>query len=122
MNIPPEFCFNADESCFIDFVDIKKQSVIVPIDAPDDMVRGTCRSTKRASLIGTICMYGSNFKPLIVVPNKRIKKELILAGHSENNLLIVQQENGFVNSNIFSCWADQIFFPAINQRRSFTIA
>ena len=67
LNIPPEFCFNADESSFFDFVGIKKQSVIVLIDAPEDMVRGTSRSTKRALLIGTIWMDGSNFKPLIVV-------------------------------------------------------
>ena len=40
LNIPPEFCFNVNESGFVDFVDRKKETVIVLFDTPVDMVLG----------------------------------------------------------------------------------
>ena len=84
-----------DESGFIDFVDRKKDTVIVPFDTPDDMVLGCKRNNKRATMIGAICMDGSKLKPLIIIPNKRIEKDLMLNGYGENNVLIVTQECGF---------------------------
>lgn len=43
-NIPPGFCFNIDESGFIDLVDIKTKTFIVPIEAPDNIVVGSDRN------------------------------------------------------------------------------
>lgn len=41
-------------------------------------------------------------------------------GYGENNVLIVSQESGFINSNIFSVWSNEIFFPEIQRKRSET--
>ena len=120
LNIPPEFCFNVNESGFVDFVDRKKETVIVLFDTPVDMVLGCKRSNKRATMIGAICMDGSKLKPLIIIPNKRIEKDSKLNGYGENNVLIVTQECGFWNSNIFSYWADNILFSEVNRRRQIT--
>ena len=30
-NIPPDFCFNIDGKVFISFIDVKTQSIVVPI-------------------------------------------------------------------------------------------
>lgn len=37
-NVPPCFVLNVDESGFIDFVDVKKHTVVLPADAPEDYV------------------------------------------------------------------------------------
>lgn len=119
-NIPPEFCFNVDESGFIDFVDIKTKTVVIPVEAPDDLVIGTDRNAKRITLIGTISLDGTKLKPMIIVPNKRIEKQLLINGYGQRNLLICSQENGFINSTIFQYWADEIFIPEILKRREET--
>lgn len=36
--VPPCFVFNVDEPGFLDFLDIKKHTVILPVKAPDDYV------------------------------------------------------------------------------------
>lgn len=119
-NIPPEFCFNVDESGFIDFVDIKTKTVVIPVEAPDDLVLGTDRNAKRVTLIGTISLDGTKLKPMIIVPNKRIEKQLLINGYGERNLLICSQENGFINSAIFQYWASEIFIPEVIKRREET--
>ena len=43
--------------------------------------------------------------------------ELNINGYNESNCLIVSQEHGFINSEIFAFWADHIFFPEVQKKR-----
>lgn len=119
-NVPPCFVFNVDESGFMDFIDIKKHTIVLPIDAPEDYVLCVDRNYKKTSMIGCISLDGTKLKPLVVVENKRIEKALILEGYGENNVIIFCQENGYVNSEIFYFWAEEIFLPEIERRRKLT--
>lgn len=119
-NVPPCFVFNVDESGFMDFIDIKKHTIVLPINAPKDYVLSVDRNYKRTSMIWCISLDGTKLKPLVVVENKRIEKAQILEGYGENNVIIFCQENGFVNSEIFYFWAEEIFLPVIERRRKST--
>lgn len=72
--IPPGFCFNVAEKGFIDSINIKIKTIMVPIDAPNNIVFGSDRNVKRVALIGAILMDGSKLKPMIIVPNKKSEK------------------------------------------------
>ncbi len=115
--IPPSFVFNIDESGFIDFIDMRDEIVVVPVNAPEGTVKGAERNSKRATMIGGIALDGTKLTPCIVLANKRCEKELIINGYGNQNVLLVYQENGFINSKIFSYWTDHIFIPELNRRR-----
>ena len=116
--IPPEFFYNVDESGFQDFSDANEQVVIVPYDVEGDVFYSVDRTLKRASMIGCICLDGTTMKPLIVSPNKTISRMLHISGYNENTCLVVHQENGFVNNEIFAFWAEHIFFPEVARKRN----
>ena len=115
--VPPEFFYNVDESGFQEFNDALHQHVFVPAETEDEVYYCADRSTKRATLIGCICMDGTALKPLIVSPNKTVSRQLYINGYNESNCLIVSQEHGFINSEIFAFWADHIFFPEVQKKR-----
>ncbi len=116
-SIPPEFFFNVDEAGFQDYADARCQIVIVPDDAPDTVYYSIERNSKRATLIGCICMDGSALKPLVVTPQKTVTRKLYINGYNESNCIIVSQEHGFINSEIFAYWADHVFFPELARKR-----
>ena len=118
--IPPEFIFNIDECGFIDFIDMKKRHVVVPEYAPKKLVLSVNRSTKRVTMLGGIALDGTKLRPLLILPNKRIDKDLLQNGYGERNALYCYQENGFINSTIFDFWAKSIFLPEIQRRREKT--
>ena len=118
-NIPPQFVFNVDESGFQDFCDSHNLYVIVPSDANDeDYHYSVDRTTKRITLIGAICLDGSSLKPCIVSPNKTIEQELVNNGYNESNCIIVSQESGFINAELFSYWANEVFFKELAEKRN----
>ena len=118
--VPPCFVFNVDESGFLDFVDIKKHTVILPVDAPNDFVLSVDRTYKRTTMIGCISLDGTKLKPFVIVPNKRVEKTLLLEGYNESNVIIYSQENGFINSELFYYWAEEVLVPEIERRRKVT--
>ena len=116
--IPPEFFYNVDESGFQEFADAKKEIVIIPGDCQEEEVYYSVnRASKRSTLIGCICADGTAMKPLVIIQNKTVQKELVKNGYGEENCLIVYQENGFVSSEIFAFWADHLFFPLVKEKR-----
>lgn len=44
--ISPQFVFNVDESGFVDFVDMRDELVILPLDALDGNVKSANRNSK----------------------------------------------------------------------------
>ncbi|KAK8887465.1 hypothetical protein M9Y10_038510 [Tritrichomonas musculus] len=72
--IPPGFCFNVDEKGFIDSINIKIKTIMVPIDSRNNITFGSDRNAKRVTLIGAFLMDGSKLKPMRISPNKRIEK------------------------------------------------
>ena len=120
MHVPPCFVFNVDESGFIEYVDSKSHLIVLPKEAPNDYVLGIDRSYRRSTLVGCISLDGTSLKPLIVVPNKRVEKKLLMMGYGSATVNLFYQENGFINSQIFAYWAEHILAPEIQRRRSIT--
>lgn len=118
--LPPDFIFNIDECGFIDFIDMKKRHVVVPEYATKNLVLSVNRSTKRVTMLWGIALDGTKLRPLLILPNKRIDKDLLQNGYGERNPLYCYQENGFINSTIFDFWAKSIFLPEIQRRREET--
>lgn len=81
--VPPSFIFNVDESGFIDFVDMRDEIVIDPINSTDGTVKSAERNPKGATMAGAISLDGSTLTPLIVTTNKRYVKELLADGYDE---------------------------------------
>lgn len=119
-NVPPSFIINVDESGFVDFVDERNEIVIVPIEAPEGTVKSVNRSSKRSTMIGAISLDGTRLKPCVILTGKRSEKQIIIDGYGDENVLVIHQENGFVNSESFAYWADTILFPSILERRKAT--
>ena len=115
--IHPTFVFNVDESGFIDFIDMRNEIVIVPIYAVDGTVIGAERNSKRSTMVGAIALDGTRLMPMIVLANKRYDKELTINGYGDQNVVVVYQENGFINSRSFSYWNEEIFIPELKRRR-----
>ena len=116
--VPPEFFFNVDESGFQAYADSQKETVIIPYDGDESSTYYSVdRSAKRSTLVGCICLDGSALKPLVIIPNKTVTQELRIRGYNDSNCLIVCQECGFINTEAFVYWAQQILFPEIAAKR-----
>ena len=119
-NVPPSFIINVDESGFVEYIDERSEIVVVPIGVPDGTVKSVNRSSKRSTMIGAISLDGTRLKPCIILTGKRYDKKLIVDGYGKQNVDVIHQENGFVNSSSFAYWADNILFPLIQERRKLT--
>lgn len=71
-------------------------------------------------MIGAISLDGTRLKPCVILTGKRSEKQIIIDGYGDENVLVIHQENGFVNSESFAYWADTILFPSILERRKAT--
>ena len=117
-HIPPQFFFNIDESGFQQFVDARDVVLVVPSDAAEkEMCYSVNRNSKRATMIGCIAADGTALKPFVISPNRTVEKEIRTLGYRDDTVMIVSQENGFINAAIFAFWADMILFPEILRRR-----
>lgn len=117
-DVPAPFVFNLDESGFQDWADRRERTVIVPSTCSDDRIGMPIdRATKRSSLLLCIAADGTWLKPLLILPRKTIEKELLEEGINEQLAQFVYQENGFITTQLFTNWCEQVFFPELQQRR-----
>ena len=116
--VPPAFVLNVDESGFQEFSDASKQTVYVPKSYEyNETYVSVNRSAKRNTMIGCIGMDGTALIPLIVTPYKTVERSLLLQGYGPDKCVLVQQDAGFVTSQIFAFWADHVLFPYVLQKR-----
>ena len=54
---------------------------------------------------------------MVVTQRKQISKKLEAFGYNSNNCMIVGQETGFVNAELFDYWATTVFFPEVECKR-----
>jgi hypothetical protein len=46
-----------------------------------------------------------------------MESHIRVAGYSSEKVDVCYQSNGYLTSKLFECWADQIFFPHVEQGR-----
>jgi hypothetical protein len=117
-NILKYFIFNMDETGLNDWVDShdylvailrqgKYEETSVPVE----------RRCKRATLHACIDADGSSLKPLIVLSTGSIMEEIIEAGYTEDKVVFIYQNHGFMTKKLFKYWAQRIFFPYVAEKR-----
>jgi hypothetical protein len=60
------------------------------------------RDTKRATILAAIAADGRYLKPLVAIPRDTCEAELFQIGFTPDKLLHASQENGFINTELFS--------------------
>lgn len=115
-----ELVFNVDEMGSSDWSDKKIKSVIVPSAFADiDVHYAVKRSSRKGTVVACISAAGDNLTPLIVQTNKKINKDVYKYGLRENeDVKILYSENGYITTELFKSWIEDIFIPYVNNVRS----
>lgn len=116
-NIPSCFVFNVDEEGHDEYVDSpKNELVVVPKDNSDKLFYPVERKSDHTTFVACIAADGTFMKPLIVVKRKTIEARAIRLG-LWTKVKVKYQETGYINSEVFDDWVEQIFIPDVNERR-----
>ena len=117
-NIPAAFIINLDEVGFQDYVDSRRNHVIVPSCYTGDFI---CipvnRDTKRATMLGAISADGDRLKHLIIFQRETIEEELIQLGYTPDKFIYCRSEKGYITTELFSKWVHLELFPRIQAKR-----
>ena len=117
--IPPEFIFNIDESGYQEWVDAKNLQCIVPSSYNKNRIKmPRDKTTKRVTMLGGICAYGSTLKPMIVLTRNSIEKELLDNEYTEDKLIYGRSKTGFMNQKLFIEWTTRSFVPEMKMKHS----
>jgi hypothetical protein len=117
--VPRQFVFNVDETRCCDFGDKREITVLIPFTYE---ARSMCipvdRHAKRSAL--TDCIAANDYRalPFVIVECVTAKMKLSYYGDNASNITFVTQVNAFMTSHLFEVWAERVFFPAVDQRRS----
>jgi hypothetical protein len=57
-------------------------------------------------------------KPFVIVQQVTAEAELEHYGYEPSNVFLASQENAFMSTRLFELWAREVFFPAIEARRT----
>ena len=114
--VPSALVMNLDESGFQKYSDAHVSVVIVPRGAPEKYYP-VSRREKRSTFLAAVAADGTHLKPLVIVPRKSIDAELILAGYTPERAVFAHTNNGYINSEIFRLYIENVFIPYINCTR-----
>ena len=114
--VPASLVFNLDESGFQRYADARNQVMIVE-KARQSLFFGVPRAEKRATFLATVCADGGTVKPLVIVPRATIESELLLAGYTQDRVVLAHSDSGFVTTEIFTRYLRDVLIPHINFRR-----
>lgn len=117
-NVPSYFVFNVDEEGHDEFVDAKKYEwILVPEDSkPQKWYYPVERKDDHTTFLACIAADGSYLKPLIVVKRTTIEARVLRLSLFDK-VMIEPDETGYINSEIFNEWIDNIFIPEVQERR-----
>jgi hypothetical protein len=117
--IPAAFIWNVDETGCNEWTDKQAEYRVLVPDSYDSnwTYVPLDRHSKRSTLVGCIAADGSAMRAMIIVDRVTMEADLDLFGYDEEKILIVSQENAFMTTVLFQKWADEVFFPTIEEKR-----
>jgi hypothetical protein len=116
--IPRYFIFNMDETGLDDWVDAHDYLVAVPRQGEGQETNIPVeRRCKRATLTACIAADGSALKPLVILSAASIIEEILESGYTEDKVIFIYQNHGFMTKRLFKYWAQNIFFPYVKHKR-----
>jgi hypothetical protein len=96
-NVRRDFVANMDESGCADYVDTRKERVLVTVECDKATVSIPAdRTEKRATIVAGVAADGASLKPMIVLGRKTIANELDMLGYTPDKYTLVHQEKGFI--------------------------
>jgi hypothetical protein len=117
--VPAAFVFNVDETGCSKWTDKRELHVVVPDEEKADQIDiGVDRNCKRHTLTACIAGDGAIMRPFIIVNCKTIDRTLILRGHGKENVMFVHQAHAFMKRALFDIWMEQIFIPALIEKKA----
>jgi hypothetical protein len=118
-DVPAAFIWNMDESGCSQWADKQEEyRVLVPDSYADDRILVPVdRHSKRSTLVGCISADGSVMRAMIIVDRVTMEADLDLYGYDEEKILVASQTNAFMTTVLFQKWAEEVFFPTIEDKR-----
>jgi hypothetical protein len=55
-------------------------------------------------------------RAMIIVDRVTVEADFNLFGYDEQNILIVSQSNAFMTTILFRKWAEEVFFPSMEEK------
>ena len=116
-DIPSYFVFNVDEEGHDEYVDTKKKELlVVPKSNTEKLLFPVERKDDHTTFVACIAADGSYLKPLIVVKRKTIEARALRKSLSDK-VMILCEDTGYINSEIFNKWLSDLFIPEVQERR-----
>jgi hypothetical protein len=107
-----------DETGCSEFVDSCEMTVLVPDEyTSSEIFIPIDRHSKRLTLTGCIRAVGKVLKPYVIIDRVTVDDQLILSGYGPSTAEFVTQKNAFMTMVLFDKWAQDIFFPAVREKR-----
>lgn len=117
-NIPMQFCFNIDEMGHTDFSDAPIKTVLVPYNFNKlETYYPVERSVKRASVIACISPAGLVCEPQFAIEDRCTIDVKLFDYIPYESLQIVGTNSGFINTDSFLKWLNEIFLPKLHYLR-----
>jgi hypothetical protein len=117
--IPAAFVDNVDESSCSEWADKPTEMIVlVPTDFEKDRIPVPVdRHSIWSTMVGSIVGDGSAMKGMVSVDRVTMENDLQLYRYDAEKVLMVSQSKAFMTTSLFMIWADQVFFPTIEDRR-----
>ena len=116
VGVPAALVFNLDESGFQRYADARNQVIIVEKGSQSQHF-AVNRSERRATFLAVVSADGRTVKPLVILPRSTIENEVLLAGYTEDQVVLAHSPKGFITTEIFTRYLDEVLIPTINYRR-----
>jgi hypothetical protein len=111
------FCFNLDEVGQQEYCDAREVYVLVRSDySPKTCPYPVNRNARRATALHCIATDAEYIKPMIIVPRTSLDSELDSVCPL-NHFLPVHQPSGFITTDAFKTWFEEIFIPMLKEKR-----
>ena len=119
--VPIGWLFNLDETGQQDFVDSRELCVVVPSnsESAEHAVYKVDRNGKRCTALHCISSDGKFLKPLFILPRKTIDAE-VFDEISPDDVMFAETKTGFINTEAFCRWFDEVFINHIIEKRNQT--
>jgi hypothetical protein len=119
-NTPSCLLFNADECGIDDFVNAKKKHVLAPVGIKaSQLAYSVPRKANHVTLFPLISFGQGSFCPLLITRRRTTDADVFSHGFRRNiDLRIEYSESGYVTSELFLLWAQEMFFPTLEKVRA----
>ena len=122
LRIPTFLTFNLDEEGHDSYVDSIEAKIIVPqekvkTDQHGEFFYPVDRKSNHTTFLACVTAAGQSLKPMIVTKRKTIEELLFLKQYDNSKLYLAYSNKGYITSELFNEWAQNVFEPFIRSIR-----